>query len=180
MKGRTKALIPSGRSGRPLGPRHCVFVRVGSVTELQLFDVRAVAGSRATGPFDRKKAVLTRGGREAAIEVAAGDLRGAIDQLESRYPGFRERLLDPAGNLRQFVNVYLNDEDIRSDPEIALPSRLLSKLASEGVVGSATAEHISVMGFQERSLDGWRNETLPELLAMLRDQQADGIVLAPA
>jgi molybdopterin synthase sulfur carrier subunit len=50
---------------------------------------------------------------EAAIEVAARDLRGAIDQLESRYPGFRERLLDPAGNLRQFVNVYLNDEDIR-------------------------------------------------------------------
>ena len=50
---------------------------------------------------------------EAAIEVAAGDLRGAIDQLESRFPGFRERLLDPAGNLRQFVNVYLNDEDIR-------------------------------------------------------------------
>jgi D-proline reductase (dithiol) PrdB len=77
-------------------------------------------------------------------------------------------------------HLHINDDDIRSDPEIALPSRLLSELASEGVVGSATAEHISVMGFQERSLDGWRNETLPELVAMLRDQQADGIVLAPA
>jgi molybdopterin synthase sulfur carrier subunit len=66
-----------------------------------------VATVRIPGPLR----TLSQG--EAAIEVAAGDLRGAIDQLESRFPGFRERLLDPAGNLRQFVNVYLNDEDIR-------------------------------------------------------------------
>ncbi|TMC14314.1 MAG: MoaD/ThiS family protein [Chloroflexi bacterium] len=50
---------------------------------------------------------------EAAVQVEAGDLRGAIEQLESRFPGFRERVLDPSGNLRQFVNVYLNDEDVR-------------------------------------------------------------------
>src|SRR5258708_16508498 len=58
LNGRTKALIPSGRSGLPLGPRHCVFVPVGSVIELQLPDVRAVAGFRSTGPVERKKAVL--------------------------------------------------------------------------------------------------------------------------
>src|ERR1700726_4993685 len=58
LNGRTKALIPSGNSGRPLGPRHCVFVPVGSVMELQLPVVRAVAGSRLIGPLDRKKAVL--------------------------------------------------------------------------------------------------------------------------
>lgn len=77
-------------------------------------------------------------------------------------------------------HLHINDDDIRSDPEIALPSRLLSELASEHVVGTATSEHISVMGYQERSLGGWRNETLPALVAMLRDQQADGLVLAPA
>jgi molybdopterin synthase sulfur carrier subunit len=47
------------------------------------------------------------------VKVAAGDIRSTIEQLEGRYPGFRDRLLDPAGNLRQFVNVYLNDEDVR-------------------------------------------------------------------
>jgi len=52
-------------------------------------------------------------GGEAAVEVAAADLRGAIDQLDARFPGFKERLLDPDGKLRQFVNVYLNDEDVR-------------------------------------------------------------------
>ena len=54
---------------------------------------------------------LSRG--EASVEVSAADLRGTIEQLDSRFPGFRDRLLDPAGNLRQFVNVYLNDEDVR-------------------------------------------------------------------
>ncbi len=58
LNGRMKALIPSGKSGRPLGPRHCDFVPVGSVMELQLPEARAVAGFRRTGPFDRKKAVL--------------------------------------------------------------------------------------------------------------------------
>ena len=62
---------------------------------------------------------------EAAVEIEAGDLRSAIDQLDSRYPGFRDRLLDPAGNLRQFVNVYLNDEDIRF--EGGLDSKLEAK-----------------------------------------------------
>ena len=66
-----------------------------------------MATVRIPGPLRN----LSRG--EATVEVAGGDLRGTIDELESRFPGFRERLLDPAGNLRQFVNVYLNDEDVR-------------------------------------------------------------------
>lgn len=53
-------------------------------------------------------------GGESAVTVDADDLKSAIDQLETRFPGFRERLLDPqSGELRQFVNVYLNDEDVR-------------------------------------------------------------------
>src|SRR5260370_17900626 len=57
LKGRTKALRPSGKSGRPLTPRHCVFVPVGSVIELQLF-VSAVAGFAPPGPFERKNPLL--------------------------------------------------------------------------------------------------------------------------
>jgi molybdopterin synthase sulfur carrier subunit len=45
--------------------------------------------------------------------VDARDLRTAIDELESRHPGFKERLLDEDGRPRQFVNIYLNDQDIR-------------------------------------------------------------------
>ena len=48
--------------------------------------------------------------------VDATDLGTAIDALDARYPGFRDRLLDDRGELRQFVNVYLNDEDVRLGP----------------------------------------------------------------
>jgi len=78
------------------------------------------------------------------------------------------------------AHLHINGEDIKADPEIALPARMLQQLVDERVVGSATANHISVMGYQDRSLEGWRNETLPELVAMLRDQPADGLILAPA
>ena len=47
------------------------------------------------------------------MPVEASDLAGAIEALDARYPGFRDRLLDENGDLRQFVNVYLNDEDVR-------------------------------------------------------------------
>ena len=47
------------------------------------------------------------------VAVDAVDLASAIEALDARYPGFRDRLLDANGELRQFVNVYLNDEDVR-------------------------------------------------------------------
>ncbi|MBI4216421.1 MAG: MoaD family protein [Chloroflexi bacterium] len=36
-----------------------------------------------------------------------------VQDLERRYPGFAKQLLNPDGSLHQFVNIYLNDEDIR-------------------------------------------------------------------
>ncbi len=78
------------------------------------------------------------------------------------------------------AHLHLNYEDVLTDPEIALPARGLAELVKDGVVGSATAEHLSVMGYQESGLDGWRERTAPELVARLRDGGADGLILAPA
>jgi hypothetical protein len=78
------------------------------------------------------------------------------------------------------AHLHINDEDLLADPEIALPARLLDQLAAERVIASATPEHISVMGYQERSLEGWRDKTVHELVARLQDQAADGLILAPA
>jgi molybdopterin synthase sulfur carrier subunit len=50
---------------------------------------------------------------EITVQVAGSDVESAIDALNARYPGFKDRLLDEQGELRQFVNVYLNDEDVR-------------------------------------------------------------------
>ena len=50
---------------------------------------------------------------EEVVEVTAGTIGEAIDQLQSRYPGIQERLVDEKGEVRRFVNVYVNEEDIR-------------------------------------------------------------------
>ena len=50
---------------------------------------------------------------EEVVEVNPGTVGAAIAQLQSRYPGIQERLLDDTGAVRRFVNVYVNEEDIR-------------------------------------------------------------------
>jgi molybdopterin synthase sulfur carrier subunit len=48
-----------------------------------------------------------------SLAVDAGDLRGAVESLETQFPGMRERLLDEGGDIRRFVNIYVNGEDVR-------------------------------------------------------------------
>ena len=50
---------------------------------------------------------------EDVVEVNAPTVGAAIAELQSRYPGIQERLLDERGAVRRFVNVYVNEEDIR-------------------------------------------------------------------
>lgn len=47
------------------------------------------------------------------VEVSANTIGAAITELQGRYPGIRERLVDDSGSVRRFVNVYVNEEDIR-------------------------------------------------------------------
>src|ERR1043166_2619162 len=50
---------------------------------------------------------------EEIVEVKAATIGDAIGELQSRYPGIKERLVDEKGEVRRFVNVYVNEEDIR-------------------------------------------------------------------
>lgn len=50
---------------------------------------------------------------EELVEVNASSVGAAITELQSRYPGIKERLVDDTGAIRRFVNVYVNEEDIR-------------------------------------------------------------------
>jgi len=49
---------------------------------------------------------------EKSVTGEGDNLSALIDDLESSHPGIKERLID-AGDLRRFVNVYVNDEDVR-------------------------------------------------------------------
>jgi molybdopterin synthase sulfur carrier subunit len=46
------------------------------------------------------------------VEGSGGTIAELIDDLDAQYGGLRDRLQDESG-LRRFVNVYLNDEDVR-------------------------------------------------------------------
>jgi sulfur-carrier protein len=52
-------------------------------------------------------------GGAAEVQIEAADVGGLIDGLESRHPGFRDRLCDPSGRLRSYVRLFLNGEDVR-------------------------------------------------------------------
>jgi len=87
-----------------------------------------MAHFRIPGPLRR----LSNG--EITVEVGgANDLGAAIEALDARYPGFKDRLLDERGELRQFVNVYLNDEDVR------LGSGLQAKVAEKDEISIVPA-----------------------------------------
>jgi sulfur-carrier protein len=50
---------------------------------------------------------------EELVEVSGGTIGDIITELQTRYPGIKDRLLDETGSIRRFVNVYVNEEDIR-------------------------------------------------------------------
>ena len=52
-------------------------------------------------------------GGAAEVDAAGGTVRELIDDLEARHQGLKERLLDDGGQLRRFINVYVDDEDVR-------------------------------------------------------------------
>lgn len=47
------------------------------------------------------------------IDADGATVAEIIENIESRYPGFRQQIMDQQGQLHRFVNIYLNDEDIR-------------------------------------------------------------------
>ena len=52
-------------------------------------------------------------GGAKTVEASGGTLREAIDDLDSRHAGLKGRLVTEDGSLHRFVNVYVNDEDVR-------------------------------------------------------------------
>jgi len=54
---------------------------------------------------------LTKGAAE--IQARGDTVESLVDDLERQFPGLKERLLDETGELRRFINIYVNQEDIR-------------------------------------------------------------------
>jgi adenylyltransferase/sulfurtransferase len=53
------------------------------------------------------------------VDISAGDVRGVLNQLTQQFPALKPHLFSPAGELRNFVNVFVNDENIRDQQQQA-------------------------------------------------------------
>ena len=52
-------------------------------------------------------------GNQESIAADGASLQECINGLEAAYPGIKERLCDESGQLRRFINIYVNGEDVR-------------------------------------------------------------------
>lgn len=52
-------------------------------------------------------------GNQPEVEIEAGTVAELVQNLEVAHPGIREKLLDESGEIRRYVNIYVNEEDIR-------------------------------------------------------------------
>ncbi|HLD50435.1 MAG TPA: ubiquitin-like small modifier protein 1 [bacterium] len=50
---------------------------------------------------------------QGEVQVQPGTIKDMIAELEKNFPGMKDRICDETGKVRRFVNVYLNEEDIR-------------------------------------------------------------------
>ena len=52
-------------------------------------------------------------GGQGEVEAMASDIQSMIESLNGQFPGLKDRVCDDKGEIRRFVNIYLNEEDIR-------------------------------------------------------------------
>ena len=54
---------------------------------------------------------LTQG--QDLVEAGGADVKALLADLNQKFPGIKERICDESGKVRRFINIYVNDEDIR-------------------------------------------------------------------
>ena len=54
---------------------------------------------------------LTR--EQELVEASGSNIEEILADLDKNFPGLKERVCDESGNVRRFVNIFINDEDIR-------------------------------------------------------------------
>ena len=66
---------------------------------------------------------LLRGvvGGAKSLQASGGTVRQVLDDIEARFPGFKERVIDQNGSVKQFVTIFINGEDVRFMQDLDTP-----------------------------------------------------------
>ncbi|HAJ38679.1 MAG TPA: molybdopterin synthase sulfur carrier subunit [Chloroflexi bacterium] len=68
-------------------------------------------------------------GGQAKVEVAGEDIGTIIQAVDAQYPGVADRLLDDDGNIKRFINVFVNDSEIRGLQGMHTPVKANDKVS---------------------------------------------------
>ncbi|NDL58177.1 ubiquitin-like small modifier protein 1 [Phytoactinopolyspora mesophila] len=72
----------------------------------------------------------TKGEADVSVDVADDAvLADVVEALDAAYPGIKARILDDTGEIRRFVNVYVNDDDVRFASGLKTPTPSGTKVA---------------------------------------------------
>jgi D-proline reductase (dithiol) PrdB len=123
--------------------------------------------------------LLTSAGLYVAGEQPSFDLERERREPLWGDPGWRRLPASPQPGSLAMAHLHVNHADVVADRNVALPVDVLDELAADGVLRGATSEHVSVMGYQEHGLAGWRDATAPAIVGLLLEMGSDGVVLAP-
>lgn len=61
-------------------------------------------------------------GGESEVSAEGANVAELLDHLDAAYPGIKGRIVDENGSLRRFVNVYVNNDDVRFEQDLATPT----------------------------------------------------------
>ena len=79
------------------------------------------------------------GGAES-VTASGATIAAIVEDLERRHPGLKDRICDPEGKVRRFVNVYVNGDDIRFQSNLDTPVKdgdeisIVPAIAGGGIV----------------------------------------------
>jgi molybdopterin synthase sulfur carrier subunit len=62
-------------------------------------------------------------GGQSKLTVAGSDVGSLIHAVDAQYPGVAEKVFDSDGNVKRFINIFLNDDEIRTLQGLATPVR---------------------------------------------------------
>jgi len=51
---------------------------------------------------------------QSKVQSSGGNISELLDNLDTQYPGIKTKLCDESGNIKRYVNIFVNDEEIRS------------------------------------------------------------------
>ncbi|MEZ4866156.1 MAG: MoaD/ThiS family protein [Caldilineaceae bacterium] len=68
-------------------------------------------------------------GGQAKLEVVGSDVGGLISAINQEFPGIAEKVLDEDGNVKRFINVFVNDDEIRTLQGLQTPVKASDRVS---------------------------------------------------